>query len=41
MNDYKEQIIRMIEEMEDVNYLEKIFYYIRAKYLRSKKGGAC
>lgn len=38
---YKEQIINMIQDMDNVDYLEKIYHYILAKYRRSRKVGDC
>ncbi len=36
-NDYKKRIVEMVEEIEDVNYLFKIYHYILAKYRRKKE----
>lgn len=40
MRDYKAELLRMIEEMENKDFLFKIFHYAIVKY-RKEKGGAC
>lgn len=40
--DYKKQIINMVEKIENLDYLFKIYHYILAKYrkeVRSKESG--
>lgn len=35
--DYKKRIIKMVEEIEDPDYIFKIYHYILAKYRRKKQ----
>lgn len=35
---YREEIIRMVQEIENEDYLFKIYHYIIAKYQREKGG---
>lgn len=35
--DYKQEIIKMINEMENQDFIFKIYHYILAKYRRSKE----
>lgn len=34
---YKEKIVEMVDEIENLNYLFKIYHYILAKYRREFK----
>lgn len=36
--DYKQEIIKMINEMENEDFIFKIYHYILAKYRRERKG---
>lgn len=36
-SDYEELIIQMVHKIRNQDYLEKIYYYVRAKYLRDEK----
>ena len=36
---YKKEIIQMLNEMSNEEYLEKIYYYVNAKYQRDKNKG--
>lgn len=38
-NEYKRAIIQMIKQMDNVDYLFKVYHYLLAKY-RREKGGA-
>lgn len=35
--DYGELIIEMVHRIDNQDYLEKIYYYVRAKYNREKE----
>lgn len=35
---YREEIMRMVQEIENEDYLFKIYHYIIAKYRREKGG---
>lgn len=34
---YKKEIIKMIQELDNDNYLMKIYYYVLSKYTRNRK----
>ena len=38
-NEYKRAIIQMIKQMDNADYLFKVYHYLLAKY-RREKGGA-